>query len=542
MVDLTTAYNDAAGRTVNPIGVAGNLGGLTLYPGLYKSTGSLQISSGNLTLDAQGNTNAVWIFQIASSFNMTSGRQVILSGGAKASNIFWQVGSGATFGTTTVMKGTILAYTNITFATGASLEGRALARTASVTLQSSVIGGTASSPLHAVFLQSAANFRILAGSAVTIGSGCTVTGNVGLSPAPGSSITLSGSIIGTLYKTDATGPAGTVDATTLTTAKTDLDTAYNIAARQIPDSTLSSAELGGTTLNAGVYKSGAGTFSITSDTLKLNGNVNDVFIFKMTTTLTTGSASVVTLSGGALVSNVFWQVGSSATIAGKFKGNILALTAITQNSDSINGSALAENSFVTVNGASVLPVELVSFTGTVSGMNADLHWSTATEINNSGFEVQRRQTADWAKVGFVAGAGTSNAPRNYSYTDNNLTAGSYSYRLKQIDNNGAFTYGTTVEVAIRSAPQAFALLQNYPNPFNPSTVIQYSLMQAAQVSLKVYNMLGQEVATLVNAHQEAGVYAVPFNATKALSLSSGVYIYRLEAGSFISTKKLVLMK
>jgi hypothetical protein len=97
-------------------------------------------------------------------------------------------------------------------------------------------------------------------------------------------------------------------------------------------------------------------------------------------------------------------------------------------------------------------------------------------------------------------------------------------------------------VAISSAPQAFALLQNYPNPFNPSTVIQYSLVQASQVSLKVYNMLGQEVATLVNAHQEAGIYAVSFNATKALSLSSGVYIYRLQAGSFISTKKLVLMK
>ncbi len=139
MVDLTTAYNDAAGRTVNPIGVAGNLGGRTLPPGLYKSTSSLEISSGDLTLDAQGNANAVWIFQIASSFNMTSGRQVVLIGGAKASNIFWQVGSSATFGTTAKMKGTIMAYATTTFATGASLEGRALARTASVTLIANAI-------------------------------------------------------------------------------------------------------------------------------------------------------------------------------------------------------------------------------------------------------------------------------------------------------------------------------------------------------------------------------------------------------------------
>ncbi|MDP1676452.1 MAG: ice-binding family protein [Bacteroidota bacterium] len=143
MVDLTTAFNDAAGRTVDPIGVSGNLGGLTLYSGLYKSTGSLEISSGDLTLDAQGDTSAVWIFQIASSFDMTSGRQVFLSGGAKASNIFWQMGSAATFGTTAVMKGTIMAYTTITFATGASLEGRALARTADITLQSNTIGKVA---------------------------------------------------------------------------------------------------------------------------------------------------------------------------------------------------------------------------------------------------------------------------------------------------------------------------------------------------------------------------------------------------------------
>jgi len=139
MGDLTTAYNDAAGRTENPIGIAGNLGGQTLPPGLYKSNGSLEISSGDLTLDAQGDANAVWIFQIATSFNMTSGRQVFLSGGAKASNIFWQVGSSATFGTTTVMKGTIMAYASVTLATGASLEGRALARTASVTLDANTI-------------------------------------------------------------------------------------------------------------------------------------------------------------------------------------------------------------------------------------------------------------------------------------------------------------------------------------------------------------------------------------------------------------------
>ena len=138
--DLTTAYNDAAGRTVGAITVAGNLGGLTLTPGLYKSTSSLAISSGDLTLDAQGDPNAVFIFQMASTLTTTVGRQVILSGGAKAANIYWQVGSSATLGTISVVKGNILALASITLQTGATLEGRALARTGAVTLDSNTVG------------------------------------------------------------------------------------------------------------------------------------------------------------------------------------------------------------------------------------------------------------------------------------------------------------------------------------------------------------------------------------------------------------------
>jgi hypothetical protein len=137
-VDLTKAYNDAAGRTI-PVLVAGNLGGQTLYPGLYKSTSSLMISSGNLTLDAQGNSSGVFIFQVASTLTVTSGLQVILAGGAQASNIFWQVGSQCNLGTTTVFKGTIMAHEEITMDTGAVLEGRALSQIAEVTLLSNNI-------------------------------------------------------------------------------------------------------------------------------------------------------------------------------------------------------------------------------------------------------------------------------------------------------------------------------------------------------------------------------------------------------------------
>ena len=139
-LDLTAAYNDAAGRTSTDIvTLSGNIGGLTLTPGLYKSTSTLAISSGDLTFDAKGNPNAVFIIQIASSLTTTSGRQVILSGGALASHIFWQVGSSATFGTTSVFKGTVLAMQSITFNTGASIDGKALARTGAVIMAGNTI-------------------------------------------------------------------------------------------------------------------------------------------------------------------------------------------------------------------------------------------------------------------------------------------------------------------------------------------------------------------------------------------------------------------
>jgi len=145
IADLTTAIGDAAGRSLAPVTVAGNIGGQTLAPGLYKSTSSLAISSGNLTLDAQGDANAVFIFQIASSLTTTAGLQVILAGGAQASNIFWQVGSSATLGTNSIFQGTIMADQSISLATGATLDGRALARIGGVTLEANAVTKPAAS-------------------------------------------------------------------------------------------------------------------------------------------------------------------------------------------------------------------------------------------------------------------------------------------------------------------------------------------------------------------------------------------------------------
>ena len=191
-----------------------------------------------------------------------------------------------------------------------------------------------------------------------------------------------------------------------------------------------------------------------------------------------------------------------------------------------------------------LPVELSAFSASVIGKTVKLNWITATEVNNYGFDVERMsngkgQTSDnWNKIGFVNGNGNSNSPKSYSYEDKNLSAGKYSYRLKQIDNDGQFEYSKTIEVDF-GVPTKFELSQNYPNPFNPSTTIKFSLPEAANVKLTIFNILGQEVKTLVNEFKEVGVHTINFNSD---GIDSGVYIYRIEAGSFTQTRKMTLIK
>ncbi len=186
----------------------------------------------------------------------------------------------------------------------------------------------------------------------------------------------------------------------------------------------------------------------------------------------------------------------------------------------------------------VVPVELSSFTANVNGTDVNLTWSTATETNNNGFEVQRKSGEEFVTIGFVRGNGTTTEIQNYSYTDSKLPIGSYSYRLKQVDFDGSFEYSNVVNVDL-TAPTVFALEQNYPNPFNPSTLISYSIPQNSFVTLKVYDIIGNEVATLVNQTQSAGKYDIRFDAS---NLSNGVYLYSIKTDNFSSTKKMILMK
>jgi hypothetical protein len=191
------------------------------------------------------------------------------------------------------------------------------------------------------------------------------------------------------------------------------------------------------------------------------------------------------------------------------------------------------------------PVELVSFTASVDKENVNLKWNTATELNNYGFNIERSSENNangeivFTQIGFVKGAGNSVTPHSYSFSDKLNNSGTYYYRLKQTDNNGSFKYSTPVEVNFQQIAKDYSLGQNYPNPFNPSTTIAYSLPQASNVKLSVYNALGQQVKIVENVYKNAGNYQVTLNAN---DLNSGIYFYKLEAGQFSQIKKMILVK
>jgi hypothetical protein len=211
-------------------------------------------------------------------------------------------------------------------------------------------------------------------------------------------------------------------------------------------------------------------------------------------------------------------------------GTWMLLSQANPSNHTMSASNLNEFSTFTGGEQGAMPVELTSFNSTVSGRDVKLNWITASEENNKGFDVERMNTTNnsWEKFGFVKGNGTVSHISNYSFTDSKLNAGKYSYRLKQIDNNGNYKYynlSNTIEIGL---PGKYNLSQNYPNPFNPVTRIDYDLPKDSKISIKLYDITGREIMTLVNTQQSAGNYTVQVNAN---NLASGIYIYSLVANS-----------
>jgi len=208
--------------------------------------------------------------------------------------------------------------------------------------------------------------------------------------------------------------------------------------------------------------------------------------------------------------------------------------------DASTGWAVGDGGVIIKNDDAGLPVELSSFKGYYYNNRVNLFWRTETEVNNYGFEIKRStDNIIWETLGFVEGHGNSNSPKEYEFIDLNIgLSDRYYYRLKQIDNDGTFEYSNVVAVNV-GIPNQFNLSQNYPNPFNPTTTIKYQIPELSFVTLKIYDVLGNEITNLVNEEKSAGSYEVDFNAT---TLPSGIYFYKLQAGNFVETKKMVLLK
>lgn len=191
-----------------------------------------------------------------------------------------------------------------------------------------------------------------------------------------------------------------------------------------------------------------------------------------------------------------------------------------------------------------VPVELVSFVAYSTGNVVELHWTTATEANNYGFDVEKSaDKTNFDRIGFVQGHGTTTALQSYRFIDKKVEPGMYFYRLKQIDTDGSFEYSSVIDIVI-SLPKFFSLGQNYPNPFNPETTIEYQLAEEGPVVLKIYNIRGSQIRTLVNTHRKAGYHKVIWDGKDDTGnmMSTGAYVYALKAGEFSDAKKFLLLK
>ncbi|MBK8551951.1 MAG: T9SS type A sorting domain-containing protein [Ignavibacteria bacterium] len=218
--------------------------------------------------------------------------------------------------------------------------------------------------------------------------------------------------------------------------------------------------------------------------------------------------------------------------------------ALRQGLNTTSASMVLDEIYAGTDWTTLLPVELSSFSSSIIKRDVKLNWVTASETNNSGFEIERsnvrgQMSNEWTRVGSVSGNGTTTSSSSYTFTDKGLATGNYNYRLKQIDFNGNYEYFNLNNEVNIGIPVIYDLSQNYPNPFNPVTKINFDLPSDAMTVLRIFDASGREVSTPVNEVRTAGYHSVIFNAS---GMSSGVYFYTLSAGDFVSTKKMLILK
>lgn len=333
-----------------------------------------------------------------------------------------------------------------------------------------------------------------------------------------------------------------------------------------------------TFFNEGTFQAGAGTLEFSG--LIWECKSNSSFDPGTGTVIFNGTNQQVNVSSGVTLSfNNIQFLSDSVTISGTvvINGDCTvadgsSIQVQSGGSLTINGTFTGDSGSISGEGSVSLPVQLSSFMASATGVNAELKWRTETEVENYGFEVERRmmgakgasasgitfdggedgtwKTEDhspftvhrspWTTIGFVQGAGTSSMPREYSFVDRDVPPGRYAYRLKQIDFDGSFTYYGAAEIEIGAVEPQLSLGPNYPNPFNPSTSIQFTVPHDGHAVLAVYNMIGQRIATVFDGQAEGGrIHRVTFSAP---SLPSGLYFYKLEFGNATLVQRMTLLK
>ena len=491
--------------------------------------GSITITSGSLLMSGSSDIRPDNNSAGTGTLTIISGASLIMGTGA-----IQRVGTASAtshFGTFTLNSGGSLIYTSTVGALGALsviLNGTVqYSGSSSQTLVSKGNNSAGADPTTYNNLEINNSSGVTLGQSISLGgtltltSGNITTGSNILTIASGGSVSrTSGYIIGSLKKSSVTGS-------------------------QIFDVGTSS---GYTPVS--MIITGTGDFTVQTVSGK-HPNAVGSNVLGMYWTLTNGGITSADLQFTYLASDV---TGTESNYAiGKYSSGTWSFPSTSLNTGTHTASTSGVSSFsdFTLGENSALPVELTSFTSNVIGNKVELNWRTATEVNNYGFELERLAVSNqqlaksqglnansWVKIGFVEGNGNSNSPKSYSFTDEPKGGKEFNYRLKQIDNDGTYEYSDIVTTVLENI-STFALEQNYPNPFNPTTMISYTIPERVNVKLKIYDMIAQQVAELVNSSQEAGHYQVTFDGS---DLPSGVYFYKLEAGNFVEVKKFMLVK
>jgi hypothetical protein len=539
VIDLQSAWYqlDTTTATFTHLPVLGN--GETLVPGVYALAAAASLET-VLTLDAQGDSNAVFIFKIGAAFSTAATSTVNLINGASACNVFWKAEGAISMAALTTMRGTMISHNGaVSTGDGCTLEGRALSTTGSVTIYGTHVyipcGGSFPDEVVAPNLRSVECFALFSSDGEVSNADVTyVTGAIGtnIGSTTGYNPLL---VTGTIHPVpDSKTSQCAVD---LMSVYTYLDSLpYDIEL-------LYPASFGnGLVLTPGVYHMSAAT--TLTDTVYLNAedNPDGIFVIQIEGALVTSAYSKVSLINGTQAKNVFWKVEGAVTINdySDFCGTIVChVGAISLTTGAIlNGRALTTTGAVTTIATTAnndgmgtcyaLPIKLLSFTAACENQNVVLNWSTDSETNNGYYTIERATNAyNWQIAGTVEGGGNSSTIRNYAFTDKGSYKNVY-YRLKQTDFDGKPEYFKVI--AIESCRKDLTALDIYPNPVQGTLNLFLKGDKDQSGSVSIYNIAGQRVY-----HSEA--YQSTIDLTRR---PEGVYFLRLNLPSKIITKKLVI--